>query len=406
VYNKREVILSFIVFSVKKYMALSLFSQKESSEHSSPTQASEGVVEIRTMKGDLENIKNGGSKSSQPEAETPTYKSVSPSFSPGSSPLAVNPFSEEGEKLFEPQEKKTEVFQVPVQANPFGVAPSPPQKSPAPFIAAQSMMKNGLNSAVPEGGLLINQQSSNKKKMTSIVIFGTALLLFALGGAWYFFLKSDTNGSLESGSVSGVVEKSSDAQKNASPKQHPFSLDKPNYLSFNVETVSPSEFQKTLAQTAERIKAADIKEPIEFLVTDQSNNPLAFSRFAFLLKLELDSKLLALTNESFSLYVYNDGGQVHLGLAVSFSDPQAAALLIAKTESSLPYALRTLILEPNINVGKSLGFRSTTYNQFAIRFANINSEKNLSLDYSLDKAQLFIGTSKNTLRIILDANTK
>ena len=219
-------------------------------------------------------------------------------------------------------------------------------------------------------------------------------------------MKGDTNGSFESGSSSGVVEKSSDAQKNTSPKQYPFSLDKPNYLSLNVETVSPSEFQKTLSQTAERIKAADIKEPIEFLITDQSNNPLAFSRFAFLLKLELDSKLLALTNESFSLYVYNDGGQARLGLAVSFNDPQAAALLIAKTESNLPYALRTLILEPNINVGKSLGFRSTAYNQFAIRFANINSEKNLSLDYSLDKAQLFIGTSKNTLRIILDANTK
>lgn len=387
-------------------MAFSLFSQKESSEHTSPTQASEGVVEIRTMKGDLENIKNGGEGLSQPETEVPTYKSVSPSFSPGSSPLAVNPFSEEGEKLFEPQEKKTEVLQKPAQANPFGVAPSPPQRSPAPFIAAQSIMKNGLNSAVPEGGLLINQQSSNKKKMTSIVLFGTALLFFVLGGAWYFFVKGNADGSLESGLSSGVVEKSSEAQKNASPKQYPFSLDKPNYLSFNVETVSPSEFQKTLAQTAERIKTADIKEPIEFLITDQSNNPLAFSRFAFLLKLELDPKLLALTNEAFSLYVYSDGGQARLGLVVSFSDPQAAATLIAKTESNLPYALRTLILEPNITVGKSLGFRSTAYNQFAIRFTNINSEKNLSLDYSLDKAQLFIGTSKNTLRVILDVNAK
>lgn len=393
-------------------MAFSLFSKKESTEHDFQSKPSSSSLAVRTMQNDLENIKNGERKSLLPE-EGEDYKSAAPTFGLGSSPLAINPFSEEGEKLFVARDQSAnaqapqETFPNTSQGNgnPFGVTPPPAEKPPVTYTPTQSMRKNGLNSLIPAGGLLTSHGTSNKKKLISLCIFGVALLLFLAGGVWYYLL-NNKEADLESVTEKKSGSEAAEPEKNFPAKQSPYSLDKPNYLSINTELIAPADFQKTLIQAGDRIKAADVKEPIEFLITDQNNNPLAFSRFAFLLKIELDPQLLALAGESFSLYVFNDAGKARLGLSLSFADAQMAASILAKTEAGLPYALRTLILEPNVAVAKTLNFRSTAYNQFSIRFANIDSAQNLSLDYSLDNGKLFIGMSKNALRAILDANTK
>jgi hypothetical protein len=93
-------------------------------------------------------------------------------------------------------------------------------------------------------------------------------------------------------------------------------------------------------------------------------------------------------------------------MVLDFKEDQAATAvsLIEKTESGLPYALRALFLKPDINIDKKLTFQSSDYDQFHIRFANIDINQKIALDYAFYGNRFFIGTSKSTLRAMLDAN--
>lgn len=365
-------------------MALFSSADKQSSRNtvSEQEEASFAPV-IRTLEGDLKSITGVQNKGD--------------AFEPNRAP--VNPFGPEMGKQMQPKQalpkNKT--------PDPFSI-PSPATQTSPTFSPAQApILENGLTSLLPNGTLLSNRPVARHTPAWMLYGIAGGVVCAVLGvGVWYFFFNLEKSASEPAVPVD-VIEKSSETSRDLSVKQSPFSLDKPNYLSLNTETVSSLDIRKTLSETAERIKTAGIGVPVEFFVTDQNNNPLAFSRFAFLLDLNLDVDLLALTQETFSLYAYNDDGRVRFGLALGFKNMEAATDLLAKTEADMPYALQALILEPGITVVKKSVFRSASYNRFAVRFSNIDINQNVSLDYTLDNNRLFLGTSKNTLRVLLDS---
>ncbi len=378
----------------------SWFFHKPSSSHTLPNKTSGAAFAVRTMRDD---IKNAGSGISEPlqSQDFETLRQTPINFSQENTAPAK--LLNQKEETGEPQ-------------SPFGITSAvTPKRSPSTY-SARSITEKGLPSAALEGNILINQQSQSHK-MLWIGVFAVVFLLAGILGAWRFLLDGKIpfnykEKTLEPPSASNTMEKVSEIQKtpeeNSAPVPQPFSSDKPNYLSFDTETVSPEDIRATLSQVAERIKKSNLTKPIEFLVTDQNNNPLAFSRFALLLKLELDSKILALTQETFSLYAYNDAGWVRFGLVLNFkdTDTQTATDAVKETESKLPYALRAFTLEPNINIEKKLALQSSHYNGLDIRFINFDIDNKISLDYAFYANRLIIGTSKNTLRAIFDYNVK
>lgn len=391
-------------------MSFSLFSHKPSSSHTLPNKNPVSAFAVRTMRDDLESVKNGepefspmpSSNAAYPTTSAPPIEKISPT---------VNPFNPGKEALPELQDQEEDM----AQHSPFGVSPetmAPPSATDFP-TQPFPIMENGLASLVPEGSILINQQSHSQKKLWLGVL--AVIILWAIaGGVWYFFFGGKEK-IWELLPLSNVTKKIAEVSKTLEipevkpiPKLPPFSSDKPNYLPFNTETVSPEDIRATLSQTASHIQTAGIAEPIEFLLTDQSNNPLALSRFAYLFQLDLNPEILALAMETFSLYAYDDAGSVRFGLALDFKEDQMATAvsLIEKTESGLPYALRALFLKPGINIDKKLVFQSSDYDQFHIRFTNIDINQKIALDYAFYGNRLFLGTSKNTLRAMLDANKK
>ena len=283
--------------------------------------------------------------------------------------------------------------------SPFGI--TPPKESLSQMAVPAPMLENGLPSTLPNGELLSNQLAVRHTPAWVLYSIALSIIFVALGiGVWYFFFYLAQ--SEIAPSTPAVNEQRVEMTQSVPVQQPPFSLDKPNYLSLNTEIVSSADIKTILAGTADRIKGAGITVPVEFFVTDQNNNPLAFSRLAFLFDIGLNTDLLALIQETFSLYAYNDAGQVRFGLALDFKDKDAAVTLLTQTESELPYALRSLIIEPNITVAKKLVFRSSQYNQWTVRFTNIDSSQNISFDYAVRDRRMFIGMSKNTLRALLD----
>lgn len=395
-------------------MASFLFTDKPTKQ-TSDNKIPKAAFAIRTMRDDLEGVKNGEPESPQQQSSNETFQTLTPSspITTETSPAIANTPLDEKEKNLQ---------------NPFGVIPdNTPEQQPSYFSSApyrttedsalspQPLTEKGLASPTLEGSILVNQQSRGKVKL--LITLVVILFLFAASGAWYFLLGgkeqfyntknevmeflflSDVNVVEQIGNLPEILE------ENETPKSEPYSSDKPNYLPFNTETVSPEDIRATFSQIASRIKESNIIKPIEFLVTDQNNNPLAFNRFAFLLKLDLDPEMLSLAEESFSLYTYNDTGSVRFGLVLDFQETQIETIadIIKKTEAGLPYALRALIIEPNTNISKKAVFQSSNYNKFQIRFVNIDIERKITLDYVLYNNRLFVGTSKETLRAILNS---
>lgn len=372
-------------------MALSFFSSKKPAGQQTKEETPSVLAVVRTMQDDLDDIKSGR-RDDAPVQDG--RKSPEPAFRKVSSGQAANPFSE-AEEVPRPDTGGADKA-----SNPFGI-PSRMNMRPIGDFSQRPTLENGLTSMVPDGALIINEP---KNTHTGLIlgIVAAVFILFLSAGAWYFF--ADTlRGLWETAPVPETIGIPDAAPTLPEPKALPFSVDTPNYLPIDTEAVSPEDIRSTFSQVASRIREAAIASPVEFLVTDQNNNPIAFSRFAFLLGLDLDPELLALIGETFSLYAYDDAGRARLGLALALTDVPAAGLAITKTESGLPYALRSLILEPDTVVPGSLVFRSSAHDRFPVRFANVDSIRGISIDYALDNDRWYIGTSKDTLRAVLDA---
>ena len=373
-------------------MAPSFFSSKKPAGQKTKEEMPSVLAVVRTMQDDLDDIKRG----KRDDAPQDGRKPPEPAFQKVPSGPAANPFSEAAEA---PQ---SGVAGADKAVNPFGVPSRMNMNRPIGDFSQRPTLENGLTSMVPDGALIINEPKQGRKPLL-IGIIAVFAVLVCLAGAFWYFTAGDLGKLLGTDPVPEVIGIPDVSPAPPVPKPLPFSIDKPNYLPIDTEVVSPEDIRTTLSQAAGRIGEADIASPVEFLVTDRNNNPLAFSRFAFLLGLDLDPELLALIDEPFALYAYDDSGRARLGLALTFTDVPAATALVTKTETALPYALRPLILEPDALVSQSLIFRSSAHDRFFVRFANIESVRGISIDYALDDDRWYIGTSKDTLRAILDA---
>jgi hypothetical protein len=374
-------------------MAFSFLSKDKSSDQETIRKSPRISAVVRTMKEDMENIKNKGGN--QDFDERKQIEIPKKSVQNSSTATPVNPFSEEGERLFQSQvENKT--------TNPFDTSALPRENSYAKYPPQQDI-RAGLVPMTLEGELLSNHLKGKKGFYGIIAVVFVTFILIA-GGIYYYYLSENKGNDVVVSDV--TVQLNPDTTPENIPKELPYALDKPNYLPINTETVSSLDIKKTLYQAATRIKEASIAQPVEFLVTDQNNNPLAFSRFAYLLKLNLDLDTLTMIDENFSLFIYNDASNMRLGLALTMKNQPTMVLAVSKIENTLPNAFQALILETNINVPKAVIFKSGTYKQFSPRYANLDASQNLSLDYVLFGNHWYIGTSKNTLRAILDVNVK
>ncbi len=288
-----------------------------------------------------------------------------------------------------------------------------PQRSSSPFLeesgaatieelpeASVSLAPNWTPPAAPELKPLFeaNPQAKKTEMTKKWYLFGgigVVALLFTSGVVWWFFFRLPEKIEVVTPVVEVQVVPQITPEK---PQDPPYSLVSPNYLSLDTESITPALFREVLKQPIDRIYQSNIGTPVEFLLTDKNNNPLAFSRFAYLMNLDLKPDFLATIGESFSLFLYNDQGKITLGLGLTITTDGVAYL---SKDGFLPYAFRNIFFDA-LNVPKDASFRSGVYNTQPVRFVNIDAAQNTSFDYAIRDKNWFIGTSKDTLRAILD----
>lgn len=369
---------------------MALFSGKQSGNDGAIPP--EILAAVRTMADDQGNGRRteGSVEAVMPQSSSEKGKT--------DTPLSGSPFLDAGEvhsAVPAPLDFNTPPKEATSGKSPFSAGIPEPNKAGAGRFPAVPLSSSEVVFSQPKG----------KKSLLIAVAIVVIVALIGLGT--YMYLRG-----VPAEEMTGLLTGENPQDTTTPPlddtpivvSEPPFALDKPNYLSMDTETVSPEAAKKVFSEAAAKMQAANVTQPVEFLITDTNNNPVAFSRFAYLMQFGLSTDLLALLDERFSVFAYIDNGHLRLGLSLTMKDQVAVAAQIAKEESSLPSSFRPLILLDGsvASVSSSSVFRSGSYNSEAVRFTNIDAKQGLSFDYCVRGNSWFIGTSKDTLRAVLD----
>ena len=182
-----------------------------------------------------------------------------------------------------------------------------------------------------------------------------------------------------------------------------YSKDLPNYFSFDVESqTTKSDITTELNTIKNNLQQSDIQEPISFIVTDQKENPVSFHVFAISAGLSIPQEIMASLEENFEIYAYKDATNgVRFGFVIDIKNVKLLQDNLKIKENEIPKGI-TLILDGMDTTPTTVVFKDSAYNTYAIRFANLDATETYSVDYTISGQRFIVGTSKSTLRAMLD----
>ena len=183
-----------------------------------------------------------------------------------------------------------------------------------------------------------------------------------------------------------------------------YATDIPNYFSFDVESATAKNDIKTkLDEIRTNFAQQDEKKPISFVVTDKNEIPVSFHVFAMSSGMNFPEGILSALEENFEIYAFNDPASgVRFGFVIDVKNVVALPQALKDGELLLPQAFGPVISMGALGTDPVV-FKDSSYNDKSIRYANLNQSESYSIDYAVVNDQLIVGTSKNTLRAIMDA---
>lgn len=428
-----------LLFSIKKN-SMGFFSSKSSS--SLPPEI---LTAVHTMQDDLDgkspkpllakpsSVASSGSASPFIFSASPALKNMAPVNENGLTstititgtdtshalpdPKASSPFMQAS-----PDEHAPTVADVsPLALDPLPIPPAPPER-PAPTklfstmdpkLVPVSFSKDtapGNASFVSENVTLgsddpVYAAPVTLKKNNNVLIVGVILLVLAVlaGGAFAYFSFIAKKPTISTPSpVDTIPTPSETSDTPDTTSDGPFTLSSPNYLSIDVETVTPEQFRALLSAKEKLLESNKItNSAVEFFVTDKNNNPVAFARFVTLMGMKFPQAIMDQLDETFSLYLFSDGQVARVGLALSVKNKDLLSHAVTSGENAIPFALQALYLDPAVTKIATPVWKGGTYKSYPTRYFNI-AATGLSNDYTITEKHWVIGTSANAFRKIMD----
>ncbi len=239
----------------------------------------------------------------------------------------------------------------------------------------------------------------NWKKVITISIVAV-IFLAIFGGVYYLYITRKTEESQLS--VENKIIDNEIASNISADDNFVYSSENPNYLNLDMETADNKSISKLLSDTFDNISVEQEDVAIEFILRDINNNPIAFSRFAYIFPLSLPEAALNEMDEEFSLFLIKNSNGKRMGLAVDVKDSNVAPFVLKENESNLVSALKSLFLGREIENTIGFIFKDGSYRDVKVRYTNINPANADSIDYAIWADKFLISTNKDSLRSIID----
>ena len=182
-----------------------------------------------------------------------------------------------------------------------------------------------------------------------------------------------------------------------------YATELPNYFSIDVEsTTTQQDIATELKTIAQNMQKQDITGPISFIVTDQNSNPVSFHVFSTSAGMNIPQDIATSLEEGFEIYAYNDDANgVRFGFGIDAKNVETLRTAITTSEARLPRAFDIILNKLGVNA-TSVVFNDNSYKTHPIRYYNLNETESYSIDYTINDNKWIVGTTKNTLRAIID----
>jgi hypothetical protein len=192
-----------------------------------------------------------------------------------------------------------------------------------------------------------------------------------------------------------------DTPEDLKPKpQLSYSETSPNYLRLEEANLDAEKTKIVIKRYIDKVSQESYTAPVEFILTDAQNKALGFKDFSKLFGLKFSPALMALLGENFSLYIYKDITAPKVGIVIESRDDINLAKVLLSEEKNLADEISPLFFTSDYRTEKA--FAGSDYGGAKIRYQNVISPDMLSVDYTAYKNRLIIGTTKLTLRSIID----
>lgn len=241
----------------------------------------------------------------------------------------------------------------------------------------------------------------NWYKITISTIFLCSILVALAGTYYYFATKKPSENASVKNNTDKEPQKEPEQQVNINPALEKFSATSPNYLILDVAASSSEEIMAAISKTASELAASNSPELFEFIVTDTNNNPVSFSIFSIASGIKLPQEALKTFGENFSLFMKNDGENIHISLAVPTTDESTVKTEMLKNESQLKNNIKTIFLNETFS-STSNEFSTGHYGAISTRYLNSDKGDGFSIDYSITGGVFYLATSKEALRSSFD----
>jgi len=239
------------------------------------------------------------------------------------------------------------------------------------------------------------EKTQKKTNWQLLILLSIFIFLFLASGAIIYYYSITKNSDKDTSISSETVP----------PKEEAivFSIEKPNYLPMDIANSDSENARQAINKYAEKVLASGSLAPAEFIVTDLKNNPIGFGEFASKIGISFSPELLSNleTENKFSLFIYNSSNRARLGLVIDSKDDYKLKASIFQEESDLPEKLKPLLQNISFTTEKK-SFSSGSYANTEIRYINLISPEDLTVDYTIYKNKLIIGTTKMTIQSIMD----
>lgn len=237
---------------------------------------------------------------------------------------------------------------------------------------------------------------TNASSSSSLILAIMVIITLLIGAGSYYFITAQKTANQEQEPVDSTPENKEEVEKVTV-----ISATKVNYIVIDIASIDPNIIKKALEKNAQEVMASGAQIPVEFIILDSQNNPIGFSDFAKMAGLTLSEKITSLLEKDFSLFFFNDTNNIGFALNLKTTDPVLLKSQLAQEETFL-YQELDILLPYSKFTPPSSPFQSTTYKNHEIRYINLISPQNLSIDYTLQETRLIIATTKLTMESLLD----
>lgn len=271
-------------------------------------------------------------------------------------------------------------------------------ESISPFLSQENWGKNTVK-------ILENPAENQEKKpsgetkfkkiiLASVITF--VVLAIGIGSYYFWVMRTSKVAENNSASLPEVPKEENLPNKN-------LFADKPNYINADISDSSLS-LKEILDPYIQKVARMETKTPVEFIITDIESKNIKFQVFAEKAGIKLPQGIINLLEPDFGLFIYNDQGNIRIGLKVSAINSLDTAPLsseILKEEVNLTTDLEPIFLSLPYTL-ENKNFGQSNYKNIGIRYNNIISPTDLSIDYALYDGKWLVGTTKMTLRAMID----